>query len=469
MFDWMRLNLFDIIRDKSTLFFMVIFPIVMVFILGNMLSSLDNPDSPIGTIRIAVYTDEAPVQATQGDGSSVLQGGGQGDEALSEAEVSAIQGDGSSVLPDGGQGGKAQSGAEVSATQGDGSSVLPDGGQGGEALSGAGTFGPGGVYDAELIERFAEAQAVSSFGDGLADSDGVEIVKAETPETARAAATARDGESLADTAMIFHTPLSIEITEGEDIYKNRATELIAQSFARQYAAVKTAAFHSPEFYAELTQNGMPAADGLVEDKDLGVSRTMMDYYAVTMIVMIIFMGGGIGGASQTYLSRQDGSLRRMTASPRSRARLFIESVIGALPQSVIQAGIVMALSTTLMGAHYAAAWQDNLLLFVYFIILSIAVTAVFMVVGLFVKINPYIPILVVMWALLFMAGTFNKESTIPGFTEYLPMNIAQRAAFDLTVFGRSDQVLLVMAVSGIVIVVTCAIGSLLYRRKETMF
>jgi ABC-2 type transport system permease protein len=269
--------------------------------------------------------------------------------------------------------------------------------------------------------------------------------------------------------MIFHSPLRIEITEGKDIYKSRAAMLIAQSFSRQYSAFKTAALNSPALFTEIAKDGVPALDGLVEDKDLGVSRSMIDYYAVTMIIMIIFMGGGIGGASQTFYARQDGSLRRMSASPRGRTRLFIESVVGTLPQSVVQASIVMALSTAFLGAHYANTWQGNLLLFTFFIVLGIAVAAVFMLIGLFIKVNPYIPLLAILWALLFISGTFNKDLAIPGFSEYLPMNIAQVAVFDLTVFGRTGQALAVMGVSGAVIAAACVIGSLLYRRKETMF
>ena len=392
MFDWMLYNAKDLVRDKSNLFFSMIFPVLMVFILGNMLAELDNPDSPIGTINIAVYTDEA----------------------LDTEFLAGLTG----TMP-------------VS----------------------------------EHMGKVAEAQAVSSFVEGLADSDGIEIIRAADASAARAEAETGG----ADAAMIFSSPLNIEVTEGGDIYKNRAALLIAQSFARQYAAFKTAALHSPEAFTALSVDGSPAFSDLTEDKDLGVSRTMIDYYAVTMIVMILFMGGGIGGASTTFLARQDGSLRRMSASPRSRARLFIESVIGALPQSVVQAGIIMVLSTVFMGAHYANTWQDNLLLFVFFLVIGLTVSSVFMLAGLFMKINPYIPIMAVLWAMLFISGSFSKDIYIEGVTGFMPMNIIQRAAFDLTVFGRSEQVQLVMGVCAIIFAVACVIGSALYKRKETMF
>jgi ABC-2 type transport system permease protein len=391
MLNWMLMTFKELFRDRSSLFFVIVFPVLMVAILGNMLSELDNPDTAIGQIRIATFAEE----------------------------------------------------------------------------SAAGDASPGSVSLEKHMGQNAETAAVSSFTDTLADHDGIEIVKAQSAEAAREKTMAGD----TDASIIFSSPLSIEVSEGGDLYKNRAVLLIAQSFAREYAAFRTAALHDPESFIQIMQDNkgeIPAASGLAEDKDLGVSRTMIDYYAVTMIVMIIFMGGGISGATSMFQMRQDGSLRRICASPRSRTRLFLESVIGALPQSVIQAGIIMILSTGFLGANYAASWQGNLLLFAFFVILGLAVGAVFMVIGLFVKVNPYIPILALMWALLFISGTFSKDMLIPGLSEYLPMNIVQQAVFDLTIFGRPEQLLLVMGMSAAVLTVACVIGSALYKRKEIM-
>ena len=386
MFEWMLHNIKGLVREKSNLFFVMIFPVMMVFILGNMLAEMDNPDTAIGTINIAYYAEEAP---------------------------------------------------EVSDS----------------------------VPLVEHMGRVAESVAVNSFIDALAENEGIEMVKAAGAEAARNEAGSGD----IDTAMIFTSPIGIEVSEGDDVYKNRATMLMAQSFARQYAAFKTAAVESPEVFAELASGGIPDFQGLSKDKDLGVSRSMIDYYAVTMIIMIIFMGGGITGASTVFIARQDGSLRRMAASPRSRARLFLDSVLGTTPQNIIQALIVMALSAIFMGANYAGTWQGNILLLCFFVLLGLAVSAVFMLVGLFTRVNPYIPLLAILWALLFISGTFSKEMIIEGFSEYLPMNVAQRAVFDFTVFGRAEQLLGVMGLSAVVLLVACVIGAVLYRRKEIMF
>jgi len=372
MFEWLLSNIRVILREKSDMFFLLVFPILMVFILGNMLADLDNPDNRIGDIDVAYYAEEADA---------------------------------------------------------------------------------------------AESAAVSEFVALLSENEKVEIEEAASAKAAKDAVEAGD----ADAALIFKTPLEIAVAEGKNIYKNRAAMLIAQSFAREYAAYAAIWKTAPEAFGQIAEDGHHDAAELVADKDLGVERSMMDYYAVTMIIMIVFMGGGISGATSIFIMRQNGSLRRMTVSTRSRARIFLESVFGVMPQSIMQTLIVMIPSALLLGAHYAKHWYENLLLFAFFIVLGIAVAAVFMLIGFVVRVNPYVPLLALLWALLFVSGTFSKEVVIEGFSEYLPMNIAQQAVFDLTLFGRPEPLFLVMGVCGAVIALSCVAGSALLKRKEIVF
>jgi len=392
MFERLLCSLRELFRDRSSLFFVIVFPILLVVILGNMLAELDNPDPVVGTIRIA-YTIEEAAAGTEARGAM---------------------------------------GAEAQ----------------GADMTGA-----------------AERAAIDMFVTALADNDGIELAHAADAEAVRAAAES----NAADAGMIFSTPLSISIAEGEDLYKNRAVVLIAQSFAREYAAYAAVAARNPGVFADVFAGGTPDFVNLAIDKDLGVDFTMIDFYAVTMIVMIAFMGGGIGGATQMYFARQNGLLRRLTASPRGRTRLFLESVAGVIPQNIIQAVIVMVISVLFLGAHYARTWQENLLIFAFFIVLGTAIAAVFMLIGMFLRVNPNLPLMVALWALLYMSGSFAKQINIEGFSEYLPMNIAQRAVFDLTLFGRADQLLLVMGICAVILAVSCALGAFLFRRKEIMF
>lgn len=42
----------DFLRDRSNVFFFLIFPVLLVFLLGNLLSNLDKAEEAIGEVKI---------------------------------------------------------------------------------------------------------------------------------------------------------------------------------------------------------------------------------------------------------------------------------------------------------------------------------------------------------------------------------------------------------------------------------
>ncbi|MDR1815950.1 MAG: ABC transporter permease [Clostridiales Family XIII bacterium] len=370
MFQQAKGYLLEYFRDKSALFFSLLFPALLCFILGSMLQSLDNPDEPLGEIRVAAAVETE-------------------DEA----------------------------------------------------------FGAG----------------VAAFMDGLTDSADVVLVGGvgQGADAARGLVDAGD----ADAALVFSDG-EIAVYEGADYLLSNAVRLIAQGFARQYDAIFVAVTENPESYPQIAAVQEQDAGGFTERQVSGVNRSMMDFYAVAMIVMIAFMGNGIGGASALYFGRQNGTLRRVCASPKSRAQVFFGYLLGGLVQSAVQAAVVMVCAYFLFGASYADRWQDNVLLFCFFLVLGAAISGVCNLVGLFVRFNPYTPLMAVFWAMLYMSGTFNKDIALGGVT--LPPTAALEAAFDLTVFGRDGKVLFAMAICAVIILASGWIGSLMLRRKAVV-
>ena len=202
-----------------------------------------------------------------------------------------------------------------------------------------------------------------------------------------------------------------------------------------------------------------SADSFVVHKDLGTNRSMMDYYAVTMAVMILFMGSCIRGAGVYEDEHTNFTISRLDASPVSRTAVFFGKIIGSLPMVLIQVLSVMLVSTLLFGAHYCNTVSGNLLLAAMFITASLAALSV----GVFLNlIFPRIPaglvIMPMLWLAMFFSGTFAMDIHVPGLTECMPMYIIQRAAFDLTVFGRTEKVLKVIAVSMAIFAVMLILG-----------
>ncbi len=366
MFSIIKRELITLARDKADIFFIVLFPSMLVFLLGNLLQHMDTSDAAIPPIEMA-YT----VETTDPFGL-----------AATDAFMQAL------------------------------------GGQAQLSVSKAGS--------AEAAKKQVDSGALSA-------------------------------------AVRFTQPFGIEIYEGHDSLQNRVIDSVFKGFSHRTASLAVLARHAPE---KLESAANAEAEGLVQQKEFGYSRTMLDYYAVVMTVMILFMGGAIGGASVLYWSRKDGTLRRMMASPKNRASLYVQSVLGsALPQNIIQVGCIMLSSTLLFGARYASTWQDNLLLVATMLLAGVSLNALFMLLSIFIKVTPTLVFMPVLWVLMFLSGTFSKEIYIEGFTNRSPIWLVQNAAFDLTVFGRGEKCLQVMLVSAAVLAVSTCAGALLFRRK----
>jgi len=400
----------EVLRDKASMFFVAVFPVLLVFILGTMLASLDNPDSVIKPMTVAYYVDS----------------------------------------------------------------------------------------DNPEVKWTAEA-IIGEFD----DIDQVNFVASSNPALAKA--QLETGELTA--LVIFKEPLSLEIHEGLSGIQNKAVYSIFTSIARIYGCLAsvmsfelldglpslsdgsaidlllleqtiqqgtkpgTTPGTTPGIVSGTTGLSVPdisaAFDGSrVQEKNYGVTRTMIDYYAITMIVMMFFMGSFFSGAMTLYQSRKDGTLKRILVSPQSRSSIYLQYAVSMVPINLFQIAIIMAVSSLLFGAHYAATWQLNLLLFAMLFAVSLACSCTSMILGMFIKFNPIILLMPVMWPMLFLCGTFSKEIFIPGVSDYLPPTIIQQAAFDITLFGSTSRGISVLLVSVALVLISTVIGAALFSKKD---
>jgi len=266
-----------------------------------------------------------------------------------------------------------------------------------------------------------------------------------------------------DGYVVFDEPFALVVYEGLDSIKTSAIDIIFQGFSTRYGATMAVVTTNPHL---LEQIGGQPTTSLVASTPAGFNRTMLDYYAVTMIVVIIVMGGSIGGASAVYAGRKDGTLAREAVSPRSCVMLYLHYLVGAVLQNIIQVGTLMLMSTLFFGAHYAATWDANLLLFTALFVAGMAVSAVFLFVGIFIKANPILIVMPLTWVLLFISGSFSKEIDIGLLGAYSPVSLVQNAAFDLTVFGNAQGCVLILLVSCVIVAVATALGVMSFNRKQ---
>lgn len=303
-------------------------------------------------------------------------------------------------------------------------------------------------YSADAFEEFILAL------------DEEEVVNAEE-------ITAGELESAAEkySAAVKLSGSEITIYNGTNDVQNRTVKALIDGYNQTAAAYMSVAETNPMALMSIELS----EDSYVQPHDFGRTRTMMDYYAVAMTVVIVFFGSCIAGACTYTGERDDHTIDRLYSSPVSKTAVYFGKILGCMPLVLVQVGTVMIVSTLFFGAHYCATLGENLLLFAMFVCSSLALLGVGVLVNLlFPKMQPWAVLMPVLWVMLFFSGVFQKDIAIEGVTDYLPSRIILDAAFDLTVFSRTDKALSVTVWSIVIFAALIILGCIKVnsRRKS---
>ena len=356
----------EFLRDKTNLFFFFLFPVLLIFLLGSLLGSMDKAEETIGTIQIQYQMD-----------------------SVSEYHVMAIQ-----------------------------------------------------SFIKEINKDNSQIQ--------FEETEDLEVAKQLAGDNEIAAAVAFTGD-----------PLEIRIFEGTNATKNRAIGAVFHSFAQTDQAIYTVMSTNPQAVSNLGTD----QEEYLEQKDLGIQRTMIDYYAISMLAMICFMSVLVG-AGAFVGERQSRTINRLIISPQNRVYLFLQKILGMVPQVVMQILVIMIISVLVFHAHYAVTLQANLYLFLMFFVLTLSMISVGAAIGMVIKANPMVVIMPVLWIMMFLGGTYSKELYLKGITDAMPIYRIQQAAFDITMFGRYGKGNVVIIISMLIMLAALCLGSYLFSRKE---
>ncbi|MTI94645.1 MAG: ABC transporter permease [Firmicutes bacterium] len=210
------------------------------------------------------------------------------------------------------------------------------------------------------------------------------------------------------------------------------------------------------------------ATGVIEDVPVSASGLMpgaMDYYGVTMLVMIVMYGTLYASYTmgESYLSTIG---RRIRGTPVSKAELYFGLIAANVVTIYVQVLIIIAFTHFV----YDVNWGENipmifLLTFVFVVLATGLGTMMTMVTQDEARAGNLLNVLVVVST--FLAGGYFKIS-LPGplmYLQYLSPNyLAQTAIFNTIYAGPAFQVMIMlMAMLGI-IVLTFAVAMLAERR-----
>ncbi|NLJ96904.1 MAG: ABC transporter permease [Clostridiales bacterium] len=357
------------LRDTTNLFFYLIFPVVLVFLLGNLLTYMDKAEETIGKLRIHYSI-----------------------ETYDMADILAIEGFISEV---------------------EGHNII-----------------------FERRENLDDAII-------LAGSDDI------------------------DGAVLFtNSPMEIYIYEGSSRIKNRTINAIMNGFTQINKAVNIIVKTNPKALTAIADlsKSPELQQEFIEPKDLGVSRSMLDYYAITMLSMLCFMSVIIG--AMCFMGEEEnGTIHRLKIAPVNQVKLFFAKILGLIPQIFLQISILMVTSVFIFGAKYASNLIDNIYLLTLFFVVTFTIISIGAVYGLCININPMIIIFPLVWLIMFLGGTYSKELFIDGLTQALPTYKLQEAAFDIAIFGRYERANNIIIVCIIISIIMLILGALAVNRK----
>jgi ABC-2 type transport system permease protein len=361
----------EFLYDRTNLFFLILFPIIMIFLLGNLLSNLDKAEDTIGEIKIHYKIDTED------------------------------------------------------------------------------------VFWQASIQEFVKELGKDNSMIVLQQTDNLEESKEQAGK-----------DEIACVVLFTGSPMELQIYEGNNNIKNKAVNAIFSGFIQSSKGIQAVYLRNPLLFQE--SDSLKSAGeqtDYVQQKDLGVNRTMIDYYAVSMVAMISFMSV-LGGAGAFMGERQNKTINRLILTPKNRVHVFLGKMLGMIPQTIIQITILMVVSVFIFKANYASTVEGNILLFMLFVVVTLCMISIGAVIGIVIKVNPMAVLFPILWTMMFLGGTYSKELKIPGLTEVMPIYQIQQAAYDLTVFGHYQKAILIIFVAGALMIVALAAGALLFKHKQ---
>lgn len=321
-------------------------------------------------------------------------------------------------------------------------------------------------YDiGEIKLQYSVSETDEQSGKAFAEFLGnIDMIKAEKND---------DTENALKLTDSGDTDAYVEVKTGEIVLHSGRNDIANRalgSVLNSYIAVSDTYYKIASTDPSLLMNidSTYTEKSFVRQEGLGVTRSMLDYYAVSMTVMMIFMAHMMMGCTAFKDEEKMFTMSRLYLSPLGRTKLFFGKLIGILPSAVISNAVIMLLSAFVFGAKYCDNFAGNLLLFLLFSCCSLAAIAVGMLIGVIVKIPAEGVIIPLAWTLLFFSGSFSKEIFLEGFSEKLPPYLIQQSAFRLTLYNESGDAVITMAVCLVVTIVVSLIGAVIFRTKKTV-
>lgn len=310
-------------------------------------------------------------------------------------------------------------------------------------------------------ENLSEQSIASAdaFIQGVNDNGVLKLEKAENIENGKDKVSKND---IAVLIVFKGQDLKVDVFEGSNSMANEVVNSVMSGYIQTSKAFMSVIKSGN---TDFDNRKLSQQTSYTKEKDFGRKRSMMDYYAVTMLFMMAYMN--IQGGSSTFVNdSKQHVLQRLRICKESRLSIYLGKLLAQLVVDVAEGVVIMLVSVIVFKVSYGPTVLSWLIVLAMFIAVSAATTLLGIVFGQ-IKSGKFVSgITALFWVMMFFSGTMSSRLVIDGVSEYLPPYVIQEATFDLTVFGRYGQAVTVIIVSLAITVVELFIGLKIFKKME---
>lgn len=270
-----------------------------------------------------------------------------------------------------------------------------------------------------------ETEIINSFVNEVGNEANISLSKADDLEAVQMKI---ENQEL-DGAIVFDSEEIIYINGKDDIINKIMLSMIAS-----YNINNNAISVSGDMTIDNSSNDY------IEENNLGNDRTIMDYYSVSILMMITFMVTIIGANCFCEEFRLK-TLNRLMCSTYSRTRIFWHKYLGLVLASSLELVVYIVITKVFFGVTFATNAAEALVIFLLAFMNSLTLLMVGVVLGLFVKRNPLPLIMPLYCIMMFLGGTFSNTLYVKGLTECMPIYQLQTIIFKIGIFHQLDAAL----------------------------
>ncbi|MGB7605472.1 MAG: ABC transporter permease [Lutisporaceae bacterium] len=271
-----------------------------------------------------------------------------------------------------------------------------------------------------------ETKVIDSFVSEVENESNISLLKASDLEAVQMKI---ENQEL-DGAMIFDRKEILYINGKDDIINKIMLSIIASYNINSNAISVT---------GNMTMDDSSFND-YIEENNLGNNRTIMDYYSVSILMMITFMVTIIGANCFCEEFRLK-TLNRLMCSTYSRSRIFWHKFLGLVLASSLEIVVYIVITKVFFGVTFATDAIEALVIFLLAFMNSLTLLMVGVVLGLFIKKNPLPFIMPLYCIMMFLGGTFSNTLYVKGITECMPIYQLQTIIFKIGIFHQLDAAL----------------------------